>query len=109
MTKSPPPVAVEKPAAPVGDGLLRFAFQDTPWRDVIKWLADQSQLALHIDDLPTGSFTYSDPKAFTHQEAIDRINLFLLAEGYTLVRSDKLLSLINLANPRSLQKLDLLA
>ncbi|MFP6619161.1 MAG: hypothetical protein VB877_07445, partial [Pirellulaceae bacterium] len=107
--EKPAPVAVEKPAAPVGDGLLRFAFQDTPWRDVIKWLADQSQLALHIGDLPTGSFTYSDPKAFTHQEAIDRINLFLLAEGYTLVRSDKLLSLINLANPRSLQKLDLLA
>ena len=102
------PVA-EQPVAPVGDGLLRFAFQDTPWRDVIKWLADQSLLALHIGDLPPGSFTYSDPKAFTAQEAMDRINLFLLAEGYTLVRSEKLLSLINLADPRSLQQLDVLA
>ena len=39
------PLVAEPPVAPIGDGLLRFAFQDTPWRDVIKWLADQSLLA----------------------------------------------------------------
>jgi len=88
---------------------LMFSFNAVPWRDVITWLADEADLALHFSELPTGSFTYSDPNAFAPQEAIERVNLFLLSEGYTLVRSGKLLSVINLADPRGLQKLDVLA
>lgn len=90
-------------------GMMRFSFSGTPWREVIRWLADQCDLALHVGDLPAGSFTYTDPGTFTPQEAIDRVNLFLLAEGYTLVRSGQLLSVINLGDPRSLQQLDVLA
>ncbi|MEM6365680.1 MAG: hypothetical protein AAF745_14725, partial [Planctomycetota bacterium] len=30
------------------EGLLRFSFQGTPWRDVIEWLAEQSGFALHV-------------------------------------------------------------
>jgi type II secretory pathway component GspD/PulD (secretin) len=88
---------------------LTFAFERAAWRDVIKWIADQSGLALHYEDLPTGSFSYKDPRQFTVSTALDRLNLFLLPQGYTLVRSGQLLSLINLANPRSLQQLDALA
>ncbi|PHR89228.1 MAG: general secretion pathway protein [Blastopirellula sp.] len=91
------------------DGLLYFAFEATPWRDVIDWLAEESHLALHVGDLPTGSFTYSDPNSFTQKDAIDRINLFLLPQGFTLVRSGDLLSVINLSDPRSLQQLEVLA
>ncbi len=91
------------------EGSLRFSFEGAPWRDVIKWLADESDLALHVQDIPTGSFTYLDPKPFMPQEAIDRVNLFLLPQGFTLVRSGKLLSVINLADPRSMQQLDALA
>ena len=89
--------------------MLRFSFDGARWRDVIKWLADESDLALHVGDLPTGSFTYTDPDSFTLQEAIDRVNLFLLPQGFTLVRSGRLLSVINLADPRSMQQLDVLA
>ncbi len=88
---------------------VRFSFERTPWRDVIRWIADEAGLALHVGDLPTGSFSYTDPNEFTHQGAIDRINLFLLPEGYTLVRTGQLLSVINLADPRSKQQLDSLA
>lgn len=102
----------EKPVEPpraVANGKLRFAFDRTPWKEVIKWLAEESGLALHVRDLPTGSFTYSDPSEFTLDEAIDRVNLFLLADGYTIVRNGKLLSVINIADPRSLEQLDVLA
>ncbi len=88
---------------------LRFSFAGTPWREVIQWLADEGELALHVGELPTGSFTYSDPSIFTHQEAIDRVNLFLLPQGFTVVRSGKLLSVINLGDPRSMQQLDAMA
>jgi len=106
-----PPAAEEKPAAAVNrqTDALRFSFEGTPWREVIKWLAEESQLALHVQDLPTGSLTYSDPDTFTIDQAIDRVNLFLLSQGYTLVRSGKLLSVINLGDPRSMQQLDALA
>lgn len=88
---------------------LRFSFEGAAWRDVIKNLADASDLALQFEDLPRGSFTYSDARAFTPTEALDRLNLFLQPQGFTLVRSGKLLSVINLADPRSLKQLDSLA
>ena len=90
-------------------GMLRFSFDGVPWRDVIRWVAEEGDLALHLSDVPTGSFTYSDPSAFTHAEALDRINLFLLPEGFTLVRSGQLLSVINLGDQRSMQQLDAMA
>ncbi|MCP4853160.1 MAG: general secretion pathway protein [Fuerstiella sp.] len=93
----------------VPDAALQFSFDGAPWRDVIQWLADSSDLALHVGGLPTGSFTYSDLNSFTPQEAIDRVNLFLLPQGYSLVRSGKLLSVINLTDPRSMQQLNALA
>ena len=88
---------------------LQFSFDRAPWREVIKWLADSADLALHIGDYPTGSFTYFDNNQFTPQEAIERVNLFLVPEGYTLVRSGKLLSLIDFSDPVSTQQLNALA
>ena len=91
------------------EATLQFSFEGTPWREVVKWLASESDLALHVGDFPTGSFTYSDPNLFTEQEAIGRVNLFLLSEGYTLVRRGNLLSLINLNDSRNVQQLNALA
>ena len=102
-------VAAESAAAKPEAQLLQFSFAGSPWRDVIQWLADEGGLALHVGDLPPGSFTYSDPNPYTHQRAIDRVNLFLLPQGFTVVRSGHLLSVINLGDPRSMQQLDALA
>ena len=100
--KPPADAAMKEPT-------ITFAFNGTPWKDVIQTLADTGDLALHIGDLPVGSFSYTDSKAFTVSEALSRVNLFLLPEGYTLVRSGRLLSVINLSDPRSLKQLDSLA
>ncbi|MEO1524354.1 MAG: secretin N-terminal domain-containing protein [Planctomycetota bacterium] len=90
-------------------GMVRFSFSGVPWRDVIEWIADEANLALHMDSVPSGSFNYRDPSAFTHADAIDRINLFLLPKGYSLVRNGNLLSVIDLSDPRSMQQLDAIA
>ncbi len=95
--------------AKVPNDRVRFSFDGVAWRDVIRWLADEGGLALQVSELPTGSFTYSDPRVFKHADAIDRINLFLLPEGFTLVRSGQLLSVINLGDQRSMQQLDAMA
>ncbi len=109
-----PGVSAEGPSPAVagsvdGDMTLRFAFSGAPWREVLRWLADESGLALHVGDLPVGSFTYSDPDEFTVDEAISRVNLFLIPQGFGVVKRGSLLSVISLADPRSLQQLDALA
>ena len=88
---------------------LQFSFDRATWRDVMSWLAEQSDLALHFDQLPTGTFTYTDPGRYSPADAIDRINMFLIPEGFAAVRSGGLLSVINLQDTRSLQKLDAMA
>ncbi|QEG41808.1 secretin N-terminal domain-containing protein [Roseimaritima ulvae] len=107
--QSSPPAAEVEPTADQEPGLVRFSFNGAPWRDVVQWIADEAGMALHVGSLPPGSFTYADPDAFTYEQAIDRINLFLLAENYTLVRSGKLLSVIDLGDQRSVQQLEVLA
>lgn len=104
-TDEPDAQVTQQPADPE----LYFAFSRTPWRDVIVWLADEAGLALHVGDLPTGTFSYSDPRSYTTEEAISRLNLFLLPEGFTLVRSGKLLSVVDLNDARSARQLDTLA
>lgn len=88
---------------------LRFSFESTPWRSVLAWLADEAGLALHLGDVPAGSFTYSDPSEYAPNEAISRVNLFLIPQGFSLVRSGNLLSLISLEDPRSFQQLESMA
>lgn len=91
------------------DGRLAFSFNGAPWREVLNWLAEESGLALHVSELPSGSFTYSDPERFSVEEAISRLNLFLIPQGYSVVRRGQLLSVITLGDPRSLQQLDAIA
>lgn len=90
-------------------GAIKFAFDRANWREVFSWLADEAGLALHISEIPGGTFTYSDPTEYTTTSAIDRINMFLLPDGFSLVRSKGLLSVINLRDARSLQRLDAMA
>lgn len=57
----PPTIEPTTVEPELADGLVRFSFNGAPWRDVINWIADESNLALHVGELPPGSFTYSDP------------------------------------------------
>ncbi len=98
---------VPTPRPPASE--MRFSFNAAPWRDVIEWVAGEAGLALQFGELPTGSFTYNDVGVFTPNEAINRVNLFLIPKGFALVRSGNLLSAVNLSDPRSLSQLDAIA
>ena len=99
--------AAEDPAAGVaepadnqeGPRELRFTFRYTPWEDVLEWLAEESELALSKDVVPTGTFNYWDPnRKFTLHEAMDVINRHLLVNGYTLVRNEQTLLVLDYEN-----------
>jgi hypothetical protein len=53
------------------DGKLQFSFQFAPWKDVIDWFAQQSDLSLIGDKYPSGTFNYRDPRNYTPAEALD--------------------------------------
>ncbi|CAN0306114.1 unnamed protein product, partial [Hapterophycus canaliculatus] len=94
--------------SPASSG-IRFSFSGAPWRDVIEWVAQEAGMALQYGEMPTGSFTYNDAGAFTPDQAINRINLFLIPQGYSLVQSGNLLAVVSLTDARSLAQLDALA
>ena len=54
-----------------------------------------------MDDPPKGTFNYTDNRAYTPAEAIDLLNSVLLPKGYTLIRRDRMLWVINLDNRHS--------
>jgi type II secretory pathway component GspD/PulD (secretin) len=94
LTPTPPEPRQQVPKA--GDGRLQFSFHHAPWRAVLEWFAVQADLSLVMDAAPPGTFNYTDRREYSPSEAIDLINGVLLTRGYTLVRRERMLMLINL-------------
>lgn len=86
---------VDAPPA-TGDGKLQFSFRYQPWQDVLDWFAEQADLSLVLESPPAGTFNYTDRRRYTPAEALDVLNSILLTKGYTLVRREKMLVLVNL-------------
>lgn len=77
---------------------LYFQFRDQSWGDVLQWFAEQEGLTLVMNQEPPGTFTYTDTRGYTSAEAIDLLNSVLLTRGFTLVRREKMLTLLQLTN-----------
>jgi type II secretory pathway component GspD/PulD (secretin) len=76
--------------------MLKFVFRYQPWEDVLQWFADQAGLSLLMEAAPPGTLNYTDDRLYTPAQAIDLLNSVLLIKGYTLVRHDRMLMVINL-------------
>lgn len=75
---------------------LRFNFRFQRWEDVLEWYAKQADLSLTLDAPPPGTFNYSDAKEYSPVEAMDLLNGVLSTKGYTLIRSGRMLIVIDL-------------
>jgi arginine repressor/predicted RNA binding protein with dsRBD fold (UPF0201 family) len=75
---------------------LRFNFGNPAWEDVLRWFAKQADLSLVMSTPPKGAFNYTDNREYTPAQAIDLLNSILLTKGFTLVRRDKLLILVEI-------------
>ncbi len=83
--------------ADVKEKQLRFTFRYQRWADVLEWFAEQADLSLVMDAPPPGSFNYSDSREYPVSEALDLLNSVLLTKGYTLIRRERMLTLIDLS------------
>ncbi|MCA9132661.1 MAG: hypothetical protein KDA45_05890, partial [Planctomycetales bacterium] len=84
---------------------LMFQFRDMKWEDVLNWFTQQQDLTLVMDRTPGGSFTYSDTRAYSPSEAIDLLNSVLMTRGFTLVRREKMLVVMELSDSIPLELL----
>ena len=75
----------DTPAAAMVDGKLRFAFRYQPWSDVLDWFAENANLSLHANEIPSGTCNYTDPDLYTPDQALDRINELMIAQGFILI------------------------
>ncbi len=76
---------------------LRFNFSAAGWSDVLDWFSEQADLSLQLDQVPTGTFSFSDPtRSYSISEGLDVINLALMQRGYSLVRRGRMLQVIDL-------------
>ncbi len=98
---SPPPAAEQPPAStsqtPVAEPKLRFNFRFQRWSDVLEWFAEQAGLSLVLDAPPPGTFNYSDDREYSVAESLDLLNGVLLTKGYTLMRRERMLILVDLS------------
>jgi hypothetical protein len=77
---------------------LRFNFKYAPWKDVINWFAEQANLSLQVDNVPTGTLNLTDINYYSPTEALDILNSYLLFKEYTMIRKGQTLFIINLAD-----------
>ncbi|MEO0529867.1 MAG: secretin N-terminal domain-containing protein [Planctomycetota bacterium] len=88
---TPPPTSADS-----SDGKLSFNFQQQPWDEVFQWFAERAGLSVIVDNAPPGSLSYRDDRRYSPAEALDVLNGVLLTKGYTLVRKDRMLLVIDL-------------
>jgi len=82
---------------PSADGpMVRFRFRHQPWSEVIEWFAEQADLSLIMDTPPPGTFNYTDSRPYNPADAIDLLNSVLQIKGFTLIRHERMLVLVNL-------------
>lgn len=85
---------------PISDVRLQMNFQAMPWPDVLRWLCEQADMSLQADAMPPGSFTYRDnSRQYSVGEAMDIMSASLLGNGYSLLRRDRLLMVVDLEAP----------
>ncbi len=104
-TPAPQAVAGNRPATrdkmPIDSVRLKMNFQAMPWAEVLKWISEQADLSLQADVIPPGSFNYRDnSREYSVGEALDIMSASLLGNGYSLIRRDRMLMVVDLEAPQ---------
>lgn len=78
---------------------VTFSFDSAPWSEVLRWLAEINNLSYTVEVVPSGTLNFIDSsRTYSPKEAMDEINGQLLPIGYTLVRREQTMYIIDLDN-----------
>jgi hypothetical protein len=73
-----------------------FSFRHAPWERVLQMFADGAGLTLDMQRVPPGSLSHLDHHQYSAWQALDIINGYLIRKGFSLVRKDGFLIVVNL-------------
>ncbi|MFV1964852.1 MAG: hypothetical protein ACC628_05480, partial [Pirellulaceae bacterium] len=104
VSPAPAPSSIAAP-----NGKLVFNFENQPWAEVFYWFAEQADLSLQMDLPPPGTFNYRDSHSYSPAEALDLMNSVLITKGYTLVRHNRMLLVINVLDEIPPQLIDIVS
>ncbi|MGN6133177.1 MAG: secretin N-terminal domain-containing protein [Aureliella sp.] len=79
---------------PDAEGKVQFQFRNQPWPDLLRWLADVSDLSLDWQELPGDYLNLATQRPYTLVEARDMINRHLLSRGFTMLEHEGVLSIV---------------
>lgn len=99
-TNQPPEPAnpAELKVRPDANGMVEFQFRNQPWPDLLKWLADVSQLSLDWQELPGDYLNLATQRPYSLAETRDAINRHLLLRGFTMLETEGLISVVKVAS-----------
>ena len=92
-----PPNKREFDAKPDDQGMIQFQFRNQPWPDLLRWLAEASNLSLDWQELPSDYLNIATQRKYTLEEARDLFNRHLLARGYTMLELDGMIQVVKTA------------
>ncbi len=103
-----PPNPDELKVRPNEKGLLEFQFRNQPWPDLLKWLAEVSQVSLDWQELPGDYLNLATQRPYSIEETRDAINRHLLLRGFTMLESEGVVSVVKIAsiNPAMVPRVD---
>ena len=93
-----PPDPKELLVRPDADGTVQFHFRNQPWPELLRWLADVSNLSLDWQELPGDYLNLATQRPYTLLETRDTINRHLLTRGFTLLESEGVLTVAKIAS-----------
>ncbi len=82
-----PPDAKELQVRPDKDGTVQFSFRNQPWPEILRWLAEVSNLSLDWQELPGDYLNLATQRPYTLVETRDVVNRHLLSRGFTLLEA----------------------
>lgn len=83
------------------DGAVQFSFRNQPWKDVLQWISDASQLTLQWQELPGDALNLTTTHSYSLEEARDLLNRLLLSRGYTILVHGEILQVFKLNELKS--------
>ena len=88
--------SVTAPAPSGSVGVMRFNFSNTPWPTVLEMFAETSGLSLVMNTPPDGLLNYdTGARVYSVGDSIDIMNSVLSLRGFTLLRREKMLMVLN--------------
>src|SRR5262249_44626520 len=91
---APAPAKDAAPPTPVKGGIL-LNFQGASLTDVLNYLSEAAGVILVQDAPLTGTVNVVSKQPVNPDEAVDLLNTVLAAKGYTAIRNERILKIVN--------------